>query len=238
MATTVNKQKIVTVLFSKVKKVVSQEQQELPVMEQVIYSICREGSSKDQADEVYQKLTAQFFDWNELRVSSVRELEECFRSMTRPVDRANRVIGFLQELFETTYSFELEFLHKKGLKQATKHLSRYQVSNDYLGAWVTQRALGGHAIPIDPPTLRVSKRLGLIEKTQEQVVEIRNTLEHLIPKAKGVEFTDLISTVGMEYCHEKQPNCAACPLAKECQFATENAKPASKKPAVAVKKSK
>jgi len=44
--------------------------------------------------------------------------------------------------------------------------------------------------------------------------------------------------VGMEYCHEKQPNCAACPLAKECQFATENAKPASKKPAVAVKKSK
>jgi endonuclease-3 len=158
--------------------------------------------------------------------------------MSRPVDRANRVIGFLQELFETTYSFELEFLHKKGLKQATKHLSRYQVSNDYLGAWVTQRALGGHAIPIDPPTLRVSKRLGLIEKTQEQVVEIRNTLEHLIPKAKGVEFTDLISTVGMEYCHEKQPNCAACPLAKECQFATENAKPASKKPAVVVKKSK
>jgi endonuclease-3 len=84
----------------------------------------------------------------------------------------------------------------------------------------------------------VSKRLGLIEKTQEQVVEIRNTLEHLIPKAKGVEFTDLISTVGVQYCHENKPNCAACPLAKECQFASENAKPASKKPAVAIKKTK
>lgn len=238
MATTVNKQKIVSVLLSKVKKVASQEQQELPVMEQVIYSICREGSSKEQADEVYQKLTVQFFDWNELRVTSVRELEECFRGMTRPVDRANRVIGFLQELFETTYSFELEFLHKKGLKQATKHLSRYQVANDYLGAWVTQRALGGHAIPIDLPTLRVSKRLGLIEKTQEQVVEIRSTLEHLIPKAKGVEFTDLISILGMEYCHEKQPNCAACPLFKECLFASENAKAASKKPAAVTKKTK
>ena len=64
MATTVNKQKIVTVLFSKVKKVVSQEQQELPVMEQVIYPICREGSSKEQADEVYQKLKLNpFFIW-------------------------------------------------------------------------------------------------------------------------------------------------------------------------------
>ncbi|MEY4612870.1 hypothetical protein EBX93_03305 [bacterium] len=238
MATTVNKQKIVTVLFSKVKKASSQEQQELPVMEQVIYSICREGSSKEQADAVYQKLTEQFFDWNELRVSSVREIEECFHGMTRPVDRAARVIGFLQELFETTYSFELEFLHKKGLKQATKHLSRYQISNDYLGAWVTQRALGGHAIPIDTPTMRVSKRLGLVEKTLEQVAEIRNTLEHLIPKSKGVEFTDLISTVGTEYCHDKQPDCSGCPLSKECQFALENSKPAAKKSASAKSKSK
>ncbi len=234
MATTVNKQKIVTVLFSKGKKLVATEHQELPVMEQAIYAICREGASKEQADAVYKKLIEDFFDWNEIRVSSVRELEECFFGMTRPVDRANRVIGFLQELFETTYSFELEFLQKKGLKQATKHLSRYQFANDYLGAWVTQRSLGGHAIPVDPPTQRVSVRLGLVEKTQEQVAEIRTALEHLIPKAKGAEFTDVISIVGTLFCHDKQPNCARCPLSGDCQHFAEISKPA-KKPVVKAK---
>lgn len=230
-ATTVNKQKVVSVLFSKGKKLAGGEPQSLSVTEQVIYSICREGATPEQADKAYKALTNNFFDWNEVRVSAIRELEECFDGMTRRVDRALRITQFLQELFETTYSFEMEFLHKKGVKQASKHLSRYQAANDYLGAWVTQRSLGGHAIPVDPPTLRVCKRTGLVDEDQKEVLEIRNSLEHLVPKSKGTEFTDVISMIGVEYCHESQPQCKSCPLSSECRFTQSAPKAASKKAA-------
>lgn len=227
--TTVNKQKMVNVLFTKGKKLGTTEPQALSVTEQVIYSICREGATPDQADRSFKILSTNFYDWNEVRVSSVRELEECFDGMNRRVDRSNRIIQFLQELFETTYSYEMEFLHKKGVKNASKHLSRYQAANDYLGAWVTQRSLGGHAIPVDPPTLRVCKRTGLVDEDQKEVLEIRSSLEHLVPKSKGTEFTDVISMIGVEFCHETLPSCKSCPLASECKFSQSVGKGAPKK---------
>ena len=67
-------------------------------------------------------------------------------------------------MFETEFSFDLDKqLLKKGLKLAAKQLASYQAANDYIGAWVMQRSLGGHAIPLDAPTLRCGRRLGLLD---------------------------------------------------------------------------
>jgi endonuclease-3 len=120
-----------------------------------------------------------------------------------------------------TFSFSLEDLHKKGLKQAAKHLTKYQAANDYSVAWVMQRSLGGHAIPLDAATLRCSRRLGLVDVGPEDIEAARSTLEHLVPKAKGPLFTDLISNLAEESCWENEPSCPSCPLAGECPTAQE-----------------
>src|SRR5262249_40312383 len=120
-----------------------------------------------------------------------------------------------------TFSFDLEALHKKGLKQAAKQLSRYQAANDYAVAWVTQQALGGHAIPLDQPTLRVLHRLGFIDNENEDPETLRASLEHLIPKAKGPLLSELISALAEELCLEDEPNCPSCPLAAECSTGQE-----------------
>src|SRR5262249_11308464 len=150
-----------------------------------------------------------------------RELEEAFADLPDPEVRAQRLVTFLQEVFETTFSFDLEGLHKKGLKQAAKALSRYQAANDFVCAWVVQHSLGGHAIPLDRPMLRVLRRLGLPEAGQNDLEAVRASLEHLVPKAKGVTFGDRMSQVALEYCSEEGPNCPACPLRGECATAQE-----------------
>jgi endonuclease-3 len=217
MATTINKQRLLTQLFTALKKVVDPgDPLNLPVLEQFIYAVCREGATREQADEAFRTLRERFFDWNEIRVSSVRELEECFAGISEPEVRAQRLISFLQEVFETTFSYDLESLHKKGLKQAAKQLARYQAADDYAVSWVVQQTLGGHAIPLDAPTLRVLHRLGLIEDELADPDSIRASLEHLIPKARGPLFSDLISGLADKLCWEENPNCAACPLASEC----------------------
>src|SRR4029077_12242367 len=130
----------------------------------------------------YKTLQDHFFDWNEIRVSSPREVEDALSELPDSETRANRLIAFLQEVFETTFSYDLEGLQKKGVKQAAKHLSRYQAANAYAVAWVTQHSLGGHAVPVDSPMLRVLRRMGLLEDGQEDPESIRASLEHLIPK--------------------------------------------------------
>jgi len=222
MPAVTNKQRVLNQILNLRKKVADPEPENLPVMEQFIYGLCREGTTRDLADEAYQKLRDRFFDWNEIRVSSSREIEEVFADLPDAEARAVRLISFLQEVFETTFSFDLESLHKKGLKQSAKQLSRYQAASDFVVAWVIRQSLDGHAIPIDAPTLRVVRRVGLIEGGQESTEAARASLEHLVPKARGLAFGEAASKIAADFCWEDEPNCQACPLLADCPTGHEN----------------
>src|SRR6185295_12177319 len=106
-------------------------------------------STRDSADQALQGVRDRFFDWNEVRVSSTIEIVEALDGILSDAEaRAQRIVDFLQEIFETTYSFDLEplleVLQKKGMKQASKQLMRFQAANDYAVSWVMQQSLGGH----------------------------------------------------------------------------------------------
>ena len=221
MPTPLHKQKLLNQNFTALKKRYEPGDHEArPVLEQLIYALCREGATREQADRAYRQLQERFFDWNEIRVSSPQELEEVFEEMSHSHARAQRIISLLQEVFETNFSFDLEPLHKKGLKQAAKHLARYEATNDYTVSWAVQQSLGGHAIPIDEPTLRVVRRLGLVDGDEGNLETLRASLEHLIPKAKGTVFIDVLSALAEEICRD-EPRCNQCPLCPECPTGQE-----------------
>jgi endonuclease-3 len=240
MPTTTNKQRLLTQLFAtQNKKLLSADQGSRPVLEQFIYGLCREGTTRERADRAFKNLAERFFDWNEIRVSSVREVEEALDDLPGAEARAERLISFLQEVFETTFSFDLDqTLQKKGLKQAAKHLSRYAAANDYVVSWVVQHSLGGHAIPLDAPTLRAADRMGLIEAGQEDAEGLRATLEHLVPKAKGPQFVEVLSRLVEDYCWEDCPHCSACPLAADCPTGQESTREGAAVPARAAARPK
>src|SRR5690349_5420178 len=119
MPTVTNKQRALTHLFALVKKhPAAGAAESRPILEQFIYGICREGATRAQADRAYANLRDRFFDWNEVRVSSSREIEEAMEDLPDAEGRAQRLLSFLQEVFETTFAYDLESLHKKkgGLK--------------------------------------------------------------------------------------------------------------------------
>src|SRR5262245_3711793 len=174
MSATTSKQHLLSTLFTTLRKHYSVgAPADRPVLEQMIYALLRESATHEEADAAFERLKGQFFDWNEVRVSSEHEVIEALAGLPDAAARAERVISLLQEVFESTYSFDLELLHKKGLKQAAKQIGRYQAANEYTVAWVTQQTLNGHAIPIDPPTLRVARRLGLVDNEGDNADAIR-----------------------------------------------------------------
>jgi endonuclease-3 len=227
MATTTNKQRVLNLVLAALPKSGSARvgaetrPEPPPVLEQFLYAVCREGVTRERADRAFRALRERFFDWNEIRVSAPREVAEVLSGLPAAESRANRLIGFLQEVFETTFSFDLEILQKKGLKQAAKQLARYQAANDYAVAWVIQQSLGGHAIPLDGPSLRVLRRLGLLEGDSADLEALRASLEHQIPKSRGPHFNDLVSAVAEEFCWEDNPSCPPCPFVTSCPSAQE-----------------
>jgi endonuclease III len=218
MPATINKQHILSQLLAagKASHDPQAETSRRSVVEQVIYSICREGTTREIADRAFKRLQTEFFDWNEVRVSQEAEVADVLHHVPMVRERARRIIGFLQDLFEKEYSFDLEGIDAKGIKQAAKNLLSFQCVNDFTVAWVLQQGLSGHAIPVDEPTMRVCKRLGLLDASTECPEQARASLEHLVPKAKGLQFVEVVSEVATRYCQVEQPRCSECPLRSDC----------------------
>jgi endonuclease-3 len=233
MAITMNKQRLVSQLFSQLGDACqSEEGPARSVLEEFVYAILREGHTRAAADQAFDSLRKSFFDWNEVRVSMAEEIVAVIGPwITDAERRAQRIIDLLQEVFDSTFSFDLEGLDKKGLKQAGKALSRYQAATAYAVAWVTQRHLGGHSLPLDDASLRCLRRLKLVEDEETDPEAIRTSLEHQIPKSKGTQFVDLISHLCKEHCWDEDPDCPRCPMRTSCPTG-QTVKPArtSKKP--------
>ncbi len=209
------------------------EPPERPVLDEVVYGIVREGVLSPAADAAYARLKQAFFDWNEVRVSTVQELADVLADLPHPGQRAVRVIEFIQEHFERTYSFDLEDLEKKGLRQAAKQLARYKDKgvSDFVVAWVSQRAFGGHALPLDEPVLRVLTRLRVLDDADPDEPEAtRASVEHHVPKAKGWEFTEEVSQLAAAICLPDVPLCPQCPLNTFCPTGLENVAKSKAKP--------
>ena len=127
----------------------------LSVLKAVVYGICHEDTTREHANQALSRFKDEFFDWNEVRVSGVEEIQESLAGIPEPEERAQHIRRFLRQLFNRTYGFTLDALAKKPLKEALKVLQTYEAfSSDYVTATVIQQALGGHAIPIDKDTHR------------------------------------------------------------------------------------
>ncbi len=168
------------------------------VLEQLLFACCLENAPYGRAEEGLAGLMHNFFDWNEVRVSTVRELSEVLAGVPDPVTAANRVKRVLQHVFEATYSFDLEELRKKSLTQATEELQKIEGTTDFTVAYVVQAALGGHAIPVDSSTLQVLHIVGLIGDEDLAAGSVPG-MERAISKGKGIEFASLLHQLAADF---------------------------------------
>ena len=174
------------------------------VLEHLLLGVCLEDADLPAAEPVLERLKNEFRDWNEVRVSSVRELELAVKGLPNREEKALRIKRILQSLFESTYGFDLEDLLKKPLGQATKRLNSLEGASSFAVAYTLQAGLGGHAIPVDEGVARLMVRLGIAHEDADYE-EIRSRLERYIPKARGQEFTAVVRQVAVKVASKKKP---------------------------------
>jgi endonuclease III len=171
---------------------------ERPVLEQLLFACCLENARYNVAEEVFASLVEAFFDWNEVRVSSVRELAEVMARLPEPLAAADRFKRILQHVFEDNYSFDLEELRKKNLGPAVESLKKIDGVTTFSSAYVVQASLGGHAIPLDSGAFAIMRILDLA--SEEDVANgVIPGLERAIPKSAGIEFGSLLHQLSVDF---------------------------------------
>src|SRR3954463_12691805 len=122
-----------TLLKKRYKPKAERNAPRLTVLEAVVYGICHEDTTREQANQTLSRFKDDFFDWNEVRVSSLEEIQGVLAGLSDPEGRAYRIRRFLRQLFERTYGFTLESLTKKPLREAMKSLQIYEAfHSDYV----------------------------------------------------------------------------------------------------------
>ncbi len=176
----------------------------LPLLEQLLFACCLENAPFNKAQQAYQALLDSYFDWNEVRVSTVRELAETMHMLPEPAAAASHIKRLLQTVFEATYSFDLESWRKLTLGEAQKKLREVNGVTPFAVAVATQAVLGGHAIGVDRATWELFALLDLAGEKERTAGTVPG-LERAIPKNKGLEFFSLLHECAADLLLEGPP---------------------------------
>jgi len=169
-----------------------------PLLEHLLYACCLENARHEAADEAFAKLQQAFFDWNEIRVTTVTELAETVTSLPDPSAAASRLKRCLQNMFETHYAFDIEFLKKMNLGKAVKELEKVDGVTPFAVAYVAQNGLGGHSVPTSQGVINALEVAGVVTPAEAKKKRAPG-LERAIPKTQGVEFASLLHQLGADF---------------------------------------
>lgn len=158
-----------------------------PVLETMLFAVCLEDATVDDAERWYGRISTEFPDMNEARVSSVTELQRIFDQTETGDVRAYRMRGLLQYIFEKSYSFEFEGLRKKTLELATKQLAKIRHITPFVRMYTLQDTIGAHLLPLDDSTSKALVWLGLAAPGQSSD-EVGEMLKSAVRKAESELF--------------------------------------------------
>ncbi len=179
------------------------------VLDHLLYACCLEDATYEAADEAFAKLQQAYFDSNEVRVTTTAELSESMTSLPKAAAAATRIKKSLQSMFEARYSFDIEDLKKANLGKAIDEIAGWQGMSKYVVDYLTQHALGGHAIPVSRTILDACQTLDLITFAEASKGSLPG-VERAIAKSKGIEFASMLHQFGIDFAGSyKHPTVVA-----------------------------
>ncbi|MCE9607458.1 MAG: hypothetical protein K8U03_21435 [Planctomycetia bacterium] len=168
------------------------------LLENLLFACCLENAPFGPAEAAFQAVSTAYFDWNEVRVSTVKELAEVMKALPNAEAGANNLRRALQAVFEANYSFDLEPMKKLNLGQAVQKLSSYDGVSPFVVNYVTQTSLGGHAVPLDTGAMGALAVFALVGEADKPKAGCAG-MERAIPKNKGIEFGSLLHQLSADY---------------------------------------
>lgn len=135
------------------------------ILDQIVHFILSQDENIENAHAARQSLMADFVDWNEIRISHLREIQACLaKHLKNPADKAHRLKDMLSQIFNLYNRMDLEFLWERDLIELQKMATLVScLTEDFLNSLIAS----GFYEPdgsISPQFVRYGKRLGLWEE--------------------------------------------------------------------------
>lgn len=201
-------------------------------LDQVSYLIIEGMSGKKAAEAGVRRLSKTFVDWNEVRVSSEREIEGCLtevRKEDKSTTAANIKSG-LEYLYEARYREEFDLSNPCEFPdQALQILSGIEGLDLGRAALVLHSQIRNEENFIPFASVgRILMRVGAIKKTTSLKTIIASVNELVLPEEMP-RLTYLLARHGHEVCGVKSYYCTQCKAVSLCAMGRRRVKTARRK---------
>lgn len=188
-----------------------------PPLETGLVSILARGASEAAAERGMVRLQRDYVDWNEVRVSSVVELEDALREARVPdaFRKADALKAFLDRVYAEGNKPTLEALASLETEKARKFLGEFKSLTPRQRGAIWYLGGGRSGVVGDAGLLRVLRRIGLVSSTTGET-SLEEWLTAGWPGHEGYGVYDALARVAEEVCRSDVPDCARCALNRSC----------------------
>ena len=193
-------------------------------METILFAIMADGVADGRAEAVFEKIRELVVDWNELRVTSAREIEALLEGLPEAGVKAQAVRGFLGRLFLTEHVTTADFMKNWSGSRASKYLDEIESMTESMRARALLKGFEMDVLPASVDIVRVMKRVGVLDShlSQERAHEF---LKEVVAPKRTYAFFHLVNEHGLTCCHQRGPDCANCCISSDCEkFVSDKAK--------------
>lgn len=192
---------------------------------ELVLTILSQNTSDANSGRAFVRLLERFPTWDDVVGAPISALIETIQTGGLAPTKAPRIQSALRDIRERRGGYDLSFLAKMPVPEASEWLRSLHGVGPKTAACVLLFALGRPAMPVDTHVFRVARRLGLLpERVGKAAVTAEKAhamLETVVSPPDFYAFHIGLIKHGRRTCTAQRPRCPSCVLRDLCPSATK-----------------
>lgn len=186
---------------------------------ELIFTVLSQNTSDLNTYRSYEALTKKYPSWVRVMSATTTEIEHEIKIGGLSKIKAPRIKNILLEIFSRNGELSIDSLNRMSIQESVDWLTSLPGVGRKTASCVLLFSFGRAAFPVDTHVLRMSKRLGLIDKNVS-ADKSHKILEQLVDESKYYQtHMDMIEH-GRNVCKAITPHCKECVLSEICPSAS------------------
>jgi endonuclease-3 len=185
-------------------------------VDMTIGTILSQNTNDNNSFKAFKSLKSKFNNWDEVRKTSVDEIEMIIKVAGLGKQKAAAIKNFLNEIKNDQGKISLNFLKNKNDSDAIRELSAIKGIGIKTASCVLLFSLNRNVCPVDTHVFRTVNRIGIVNsKDRDKTFFLIN---ENFPQGIAHSFHTNLIRLGREICKPKNPSCGVCPLSRICDY--------------------
>ncbi len=182
---------------------------------ELVATILSQNTNDGNRDLAYARLRARFPTWEAVRDAPAEAVIEAIRPAGLANQKGPRIQFALRRITEARGKLDIDFLAQMPVDEARRWLLGIKGIGPKTAAIVLLFCYDKPVFPVDTHVHRVTGRLGL-RPPRLTADQTHDWMERICPP--GAQFAFHINLIrhGRAVCHARNPECARCPLQRQC----------------------